>query len=181
MHHSCICIANFISFRFGSSPSRLKPLVIDQYNRYMLGVDRLDQRMSYYHFERKTVRWWRKVFFWIVEVAMVNSYIIYTRHTDARRKLTHKDFRKDLVMALCDEQRNLRSCRHVPRRDVTLERLRGSHFPDKDQTRRDCRVCSVRGAGGQRHLTPYICSTCSDRPHLCIGECFKRYHTQTNL
>ena len=51
-------------------------MIVD-YNTYMLGVDKLDQMMSYYSFLHKTVKWWRKVFFWILEVATVNAYIIY--------------------------------------------------------------------------------------------------------
>ena len=148
----------------------------------MLGVDRLDQRMSYYQFVRKSVRWWRKVFFWMVEVAVVNSYILYSAHTDARRKLSHKEFRRELVLALCEEQRSATS--HRPpsrRRDQTLERLRGSHYPDTAAVRRDCCVCSVRDPGGQRRLTTSICGTCSDHPHLCVGECFRRYHTRAHL
>ena len=88
------------------TPPKLKPMVVDQYNKYMLGVDLLDQRMSYYQFVRKSVKWWRKVFFWMVEVVVVNAYIVYCRHTDARRKLSHKEFRRELVMSLCEEQRS---------------------------------------------------------------------------
>ena len=76
----------------------MKPLVVDKYNQYMLGVDRLDQRMSYYQFNRKSVRWWRKVFFWVLEVMIVNAFILYLAHTDARRKLTHKEFRREIVL-----------------------------------------------------------------------------------
>ena len=189
--HACLCIHTKVtdktlylaSFcRFPGYPPKLKPMVVDLYNKYMLGVDRLDQRMSYYQFVRKSVRWWRKVFFWMVEVVVVNSYIVYTIHTDARRKLTHKQFRRELVLALCEEQQSsLASHRSRHRRDQTLERLRGSHFPDTAATRWDCRVCSVRGPDGQRHLTTSYCSTCSDRPHLCIGDCFRKYHTQAHL
>ena len=170
------------SFRFPGTPPKIKPLVVDQYNKFMLGVDRLDQRMSYYQFVRKSVRWWRKVFFWMVEVAVVNAYILYCNHTDTQRKLSHKSFRRELIVALCEEQRLVMS--QLPRRqrrDQTLERLRGSHYPDIGPVRRDCRICSVRGQGGQRRLTTSFCSTCSDHPHLCIGECFRTYHTQPNL
>ena len=147
----------------------------------MLGVDLLDQRMSYYQFCRKSVRWWRKVFFWLLEVAVVNAYILYSVNTDHRRKFTHKEFRRELVLALCEEQR-LQSHQNPARQvDQSLERLRGSHYPDTAPVRRDCRVCSVRSGDGQRRLTTTICGTCSDHPHLCIGECFRRYHTRANL
>ena len=169
------------SSRVGTPP-KMKPLVVDAYNKYMLRVDRLDQRMSYYQFVRKSVKWWRKVFFWMIEVMVVNAYILYTQHTDAAQKLSHKEFRRELVMSLCEEQQSTtphRQPRH--RQDQTLERLRGSHYPDTGSARRDCRVCSVWGSGGQRHLTASFCATCSDHPHLCIGECFRNYHTRRNI
>ena len=157
-------------------------MAVDEYNKYMLGVDRLDQRMSYYSFVRKSVRWWRKVFFWLVEVAVVNSYILYSHHTNARRKLSHKEYRRELVMSLCEDQRADRAHRYQPTRgDHSLERLRGSHYPDTATSHRDCHVCSSRGHRGQRHLTTTICGTCSDQPHLCIGQCFRQYHTKATL
>ena len=52
-------------------------MMIHDYNLYMIGVDKLDQLMRYYSFFHKSVKWWRKVFFWVVEVAVVNAYIIY--------------------------------------------------------------------------------------------------------
>ena len=143
-----------------------------------MGVDRLDQRMSYYQFMRKSVKWWRKVFFWLMEVAVVNSYILYCQNSNTRR-LSHKAFRQELVVALCQPLVTTRT-RHN-HQDCSLERLRGQHFPDCDRKRRDCRVCSDRGPGGERHLTSTFCSTCSDHPPLCIGECFKKYHTCTTL
>ena len=173
------CTCTYCPHRYPGSAPKSKPMLVDKYNHFMLGVDRLDQRMAYYQFVRKSVRWWRKVFFWLVEVMVVNAYLLYSQHTDARRKLTHKEFRRSLVLALCEEQRSANTHHPAPRRrDQTLERLRGSHFPDTATTRRDCRVCSVRGAGGQRRLTNTICADCSDHPHLCVGECFRRYHTR---
>ena len=173
---------NILTSRRVGTPPKMKPLVVDAYNKFMLGVDRLDQRMSYYQFVRKSVKWWRKVFFWMIEVMVVNAYILYTQHTDAARKLSHKEFRRELVMSLCEEQQSTTPHRQPrQRRDHTLERLRGSHYPDTGSAHRDCRICSVRGSGGQRHLTASFCATCSDHPHLCIGECFRNYHTRRNI
>ena len=169
--------------RRAGKPPQIKPLVVTEYNKYILGVDRLDQRMAYYKFERKSVRWWRKVFFWMLEVVVVNSYILYSHHTDAPRKLSHKQFRRQLVVHLCEGQHSTTVLQHLlpPPQDVTVERLRGSHFAELGSARRDCRMCSARGSCGQRHLTRSFCATCSDHPHLCIGECFRAYHTQANI
>ena len=40
-----------------------KPTAIAEYNRYMGGVDRADQLLSYYGFAHRTVKWWRRAFF----------------------------------------------------------------------------------------------------------------------
>ena len=105
----------------------------------------------------------------------------YSTSSRKQRKLTHKEFRRQIIMSLCDEQRQSRSCHMSRRQDETLERLRGSHFPETAPSRRDCRICSRRGRPGERHLTTTVYGTCSDLPHLCVGECFRRYHTQRHL
>ena len=64
---------------FIRSTSRMmeEPQVVVDYNNHMLGVDKLDQLASYCSFLHKSVKWWRKVFFWCVEVAVINPYIVY--------------------------------------------------------------------------------------------------------
>ena len=59
---------------YRSGQTKLKPVVINDYNQHMLGVDKLDQFASYYSFLHKSVKWWRKIFFWMLEVAVINSY-----------------------------------------------------------------------------------------------------------
>jgi len=54
-----------------------KPLVVHEYNFSMNGVDKADQYTVYYSFIRRSKKWWRKLFFWLLEVAVVNSYILY--------------------------------------------------------------------------------------------------------
>ena len=56
-----------------------KPVVVMDYNQFMLGVDKLDQLVSYYSFTHRSLKWWKKVFFWFLEFAVVNSYIIYMK------------------------------------------------------------------------------------------------------
>ena len=40
-----------------------KPVMVEQYNTYMGGVDKADQLISYYGFSHRTVKWWRRAFF----------------------------------------------------------------------------------------------------------------------
>ena len=67
----------------------------------MLGVDKLDQLMSYYSFLHTSVKWWRKVFFWLTEMTVVNAYIIYQQTlTETKQKCTHVAFRRELLQSL---------------------------------------------------------------------------------
>ena len=172
--------ATFILCRWSGRPAQRKPAAVHDYNQHMRGVDRMDQMVAYYSFGRKSIKWWRKVFFWMVEVMVNNAHILYTRHTSSQRKLPMVEFRRELAVSLCQDLPARTTTTHH-RHDDTLERLRGQHFPDKAPKRKDCRVCSQRGAGGERHLTNTICGTCSDHPPLCIEGCFKKYHTRLSL
>ena len=144
----------------------------------MLGVDKLDQLMSYYCFLHKSVKWWRKVFFWITEMCVVNSYIIYQQTlNETKQRPNHLTFRRSLIRDLIEpllhkKAQSLESSLKVYRLNHRIQ-----HFAEKRKKRRDCVVCSDRGIG-ERHLTPFVCTTCTDEPALCPGSCFKLYHTK---
>ena len=113
-----------------------KPTVIADYNQYMLGVDKLDQLVAYYSFLHKSVKWWRKIFFWLLEVMVINSYIIYRELAKARgeKPLTHLAFRRRLIESLSEPIRCSASsnARPGPRASHHLERLQPiRHFPQK--------------------------------------------------
>ena len=54
-----------------------KPAVVNAYNQSMNGVDVSDQLTVFYSFVRKTRKWWRKLFFYFMEVTIVNSFLLY--------------------------------------------------------------------------------------------------------
>jgi hypothetical protein len=63
-----------ISFEFPHSMIEIeknrnikKPISVIKFNEHMSGIDRQDQMTSYYPFERKTIRWYKK-----------NWYTLYT-------------------------------------------------------------------------------------------------------
>jgi hypothetical protein len=79
-----------------------KPIVICDYNKHMGGVDVSDQYISSYSFIRKSKKWWRKMFFWLLEVAVVNSFILYnlSAASNQKPKFSHKKYRQLLVKSL---------------------------------------------------------------------------------
>ena len=55
-----------------------KPIVVDHYNQHMSGCDRADQLVGYYgHQTRRSTKWWKKLVYWAMEIAMMNAYIIF--------------------------------------------------------------------------------------------------------
>lgn len=81
--------------RFGDI--KIKPKDVIDYNKNMSGVDRLDQMTSYYSSPRKTVRWYKKVLFHLLDMAVWNAYFLYRRY---HPKETFLQFRESLIMSL---------------------------------------------------------------------------------
>ena len=56
--------------------------------------------MSYYSFSHRTLKWWRRAFFHLLDNAIVNAYVLYVRSEQSARKLDHKHFRIELAKQL---------------------------------------------------------------------------------
>lgn len=68
------------------------PTIIDDYNQYMGGVDLTDQNLSYYSMtNRKTLKWWKKVFWRFIDICIINSWIIF-RHNNLQSPIKHSEF-----------------------------------------------------------------------------------------
>jgi len=53
------------------------PKAITDYNKFIHGVDRFNQRISSYTFDRKSKRNWLRLFFFFFNASLANSYICY--------------------------------------------------------------------------------------------------------
>ena len=135
---------------------------------YMLRMDRLDQRMLYYPFARKSVHRWRKIF---LDCLGCSTYCTLLTLMCLGNFYTR--FRRKLVLALCDEQWSRTAHHHRHRQDQTLGRLRRTHFPETGLTRRDCHICSVRGTRRQCHI---LCKH-AVTTHTCVLESVIQYTT----
>jgi hypothetical protein len=61
--------------RYPNKPPTMKPNVVLDYTKYMEGVDRSDHHIASYQFMKRTKKWYRKMFFWLLEVSIVNSLV----------------------------------------------------------------------------------------------------------
>ena len=67
------------------------PEMIADYNKYMGGVDLADQAMCYYSVGRKTLKWWRRVFWRMHDQAITNAYVIHKANSPANTSVNHKN------------------------------------------------------------------------------------------
>ena len=58
-----------------------KPEIVHDYNKFMGAVDRCDQMVAYSCFRRRTMKWWKKVFFHLFSLSILNAYILYKQRT----------------------------------------------------------------------------------------------------
>jgi len=58
-------------------------------------VDQADQLLSHYGFGHRSVKWWRRAFLFLLDLAVLNSYILYLyakTNTYKKGRLTHEQF-----------------------------------------------------------------------------------------
>ncbi|KAJ8931317.1 hypothetical protein NQ314_015783 [Rhamnusium bicolor] len=77
------------------------PYIIKEYNRHMGGVDLMDGLLGRYHIRMKTRKWSNRIFYHLVDVAMVNAYILYHRIHPKERKVELPLFRTEVAESLC--------------------------------------------------------------------------------
>lgn len=177
-----------------------KPAAVIEYNRYMGAVDTSDQMVLLNSSVRKTLKWTKKLFFHLLDLAATNAYVLYAKNT---KQIKHFRFAKqlcsELVSSVTSDPAVIRPGRAGRITSESLQRLEfrsSSHWPvtipatrKQETPRRECVVCKEHKAGKtgkrwktgesrKRVQTRYVCDGCADRPALCITPCFKAYHTQ---
>ena len=165
------------------------PPLLDDYTKYMRGVDRGDQLIELYNAGRRSKKWWRRVLFYLVEVSILNAYIIEGFHradhrSRGRSKRDLLSFRIELATDLIGGF----SCRKRAGRPQSIGaaqlNMSLGHFPQVSDKRRDCVVCCAVGKHRKlprkeyEHKNYFTCSYCG--VYLCVTRdrnCFHKYHT----
>uniref|UniRef100_A0A6P7H8S6 PiggyBac transposable element-derived protein 4-like n=1 Tax=Diabrotica virgifera virgifera TaxID=50390 RepID=A0A6P7H8S6_DIAVI len=63
------------------------PEAVEFYNKYMGGVDLADQKIATYDLDRKSTKWWRKVFYKLLMASVINSSIIFSEIQNKKKKV----------------------------------------------------------------------------------------------
>jgi hypothetical protein len=56
------------------------PAIVREYNQHMGGVDLFDMLLALYKCDHKSKKWYRRIFLWSLNVAVVNGWLLYKRH-----------------------------------------------------------------------------------------------------
>ncbi|XP_049958237.1 piggyBac transposable element-derived protein 4-like [Schistocerca serialis cubense] len=167
---------------------KLKPDLILDYNKNKTGVDHGDQLVTYY-FQRRTMKWWKKVFFHVLMMCVVNSYILYKKLRPVSHKRTSLfTFMVNLGKQILEKSGEVFN--ENEKQGSAANRLTARHFPthvpsttSKKYASRYCIVCSEKGARSTgkrvRREARWWCEECN--VGLCLPDCFKQYHTKTNF
>ena len=133
----------YIFFRWPGQPTKKKPVVIQDYNQHIMGVDRLDQMMVYFSFERKSMKWWRKFLGGVGDNGHEQLHALQQAHKRGEEADTE---------------------------GVVSTHWRGSAAITtlKGGRREDIALCAAVVAQERKCTSQTVCSKCSNRPPLCM-------------
>ncbi len=130
---------------------------------------------------RRSVKWYKKFFFNLVDLTIYNAYVLYKLKKNINLRLA--TYQLEVIRQIIEKYGSqVRSSIGQPPSDSPL-RPTARHFPSRIPStvtqanpRRKCYVCAntVRRAKSRRD-TSYECIECE--LGLCLTNCFEDYHT----
>lgn len=105
------------------------PIVVKDYNSFMGGVDHSDRLRALYNVDRKSKKWWLRIFWGLLDMAFVNAYVVYCEvfgNTDVL------EFRRSVALGLMAE------CDPVSKKTPCIKRT-----PPKTPTNRRKKTFSI--------------------------------------
>ena len=76
MHDGSMEVINWKKKKGPGMEEITKPKAIIDYNAHMFGVDLMDQMLSYYPVVRRTLKWHKKLFFYLLQMCLNNAHVV---------------------------------------------------------------------------------------------------------
>ena len=155
-----------------------QPSAIKRYNMFMNAVDRSDQILATHNVLRKCMRWWKTLFFHAIDIAVVNSFILFKEHQAQHPEIQalHRpnryalvDYREELVRQLCkfpeyDVPPTAATQANPPPQPGQFQTV---HMPVYSQdTKRNCVVCYKQGRGQKQVYSYCSAPQCGKYLHI---------------
>lgn len=148
------------------------PAIITLYNKTKSAVDLVEEMCATYNTARNTQRWPMVIFYAMLNIAGINSQVIYMGNQNAIS--SRRDFLKNLVINLTSENvtRRAEESRGLPRLlQQDLEKFKTSAVPEvqdvgsSDTKKR--KLCAPCKHVSKRRNTKYVCQRC-EKVYLCL-------------
>ena len=167
-----------------------QPQVISNYNNYMNAVDRSDQLLATNNVLRKCMKWWKTLFFHLIDIAVVNSFILFKEHkAQSNNEALHRPvsyslthFREEIVRQLCgfpeyDVPPTNATVKPAPPNPGQFETV---HVPVFSTARRRCVVCYRRDQSDCKVSSYCSAPQCEGKyMHVTTEKnCFREFHTK---
>ncbi|XP_046837276.1 piggyBac transposable element-derived protein 4-like [Vespa crabro] len=155
----------------------LKPKCIIDYISSMDTIDKSDIAISTVDATCKSLKWYRKYFFHLIDICVWNAFCLYKHITE--EQISMAKFHLQLIKEILEKyHKNHEYHQYDGSESNYPTRLIGKHFPTvyqsgKKNRKRRCVVCT---AGGIRRESKYHCEQCN--VGLCVSPCFENYHTK---
>lgn len=170
-----------------------RPYTVKLYNKFMGGVDLCDMLLELYRIDVRSKKWYMRIVYWCLGVAVVNSWLLYRRHEVQRgrnHKLTLLQFQSSIAQGLAlagkvipkkrgrpsaeaaEEQTNKkqRKVSIMPTNDIRYDKI--EHFPSVTEQQGRCKMCPSG-------FTKMKCVKCNVNLCLTVSKnCFINFHSK---
>ncbi|XP_065672190.1 piggyBac transposable element-derived protein 1-like [Hydra vulgaris] len=156
------------------------PTIVKNYNQCMGGLDKADMLLSLYRIFHKSRKWYKRLIFHFIDMAVINSWQLYkakygNRASENDRSLVK--YKLELAQALMHSdspQLIGRAITSAVVQDIRYDRI--DHLPMRNRENFSMQRCKLSGC---KSKTIFICKKC--KVSLCIKndpECFIAYHSK---
>jgi hypothetical protein len=152
-----------------------RPEVLEDYNNNMRGVDFFDQQMRYYSFLHGSKKWYKKIAFYFLGVAVLNSYVIYEIATIRGPVLDRKKY----IMDVIDSLLRFGSPSSLPKvpSGTTHQNNKRTTVVDcyltENENSKNCIICNSKNI---RKRSKYACGACDAT--ICAIRCYDLHRTE---
>ena len=161
--------------------------IFKTYNMKMNAVDRSDQILSAFSTQPKCARWLKTLFFHLIDIAVVNSFILFQAqradNTEIERLAgySQSDFRDEIVREICGFEEYGDTLTYNPaRKRAQPSELETVHVLCFSEQKKNCVVCYTQEKAETKVYSHGTAPQCQGK-HMHVTEeqnCFDIFHSR---